>query len=125
MAPAVTDNLKAAVITAILAIGVSGLIVSVLALMLALFKTGLGTALFSTNSCCSNSEWASWRGWGLHGRLFVCVCILRRESCTHCMHALLHVLLRRVGCDHMLCCCIMGHPLTSQGSCALQQCVCV
>jgi hypothetical protein len=56
MAPGVTDSLKAALISVILAVGVSGIIVCVLVLMLALFGTGLRTALVS-KTCLNTSEY--------------------------------------------------------------------
>jgi hypothetical protein len=56
MAPSVTDSLKAALISVILAVGVSGIIVCVLVLMLALFGTGLRTALVS-KTCFNTSEY--------------------------------------------------------------------
>lgn len=55
MAPSVTDSLKAALISVILAAGVSGIIVCVLVLMLALFGTGLRTALVS-KTCLNTSK---------------------------------------------------------------------
>jgi hypothetical protein len=55
MAPSVTDGLKAALISIILAVGVTGIVVCVLVLMLALFGTGLRTALVS-KTCLNNSE---------------------------------------------------------------------
>lgn len=55
VAPNVTDALKAGLISVILAVGVSGIIVAVLVLMLALFGTGLRTALVS-KTCLNNSE---------------------------------------------------------------------
>lgn len=47
MAPGATDSLRSAVLTAILAIGISGLVVCVLVVLLAGLRTGLGTALTS------------------------------------------------------------------------------
>lgn len=55
MAPSVTGSLKAGLISAILAVGVSGIIVCVLVLMLALFGTGLRTSMLS-KTCFNNSE---------------------------------------------------------------------
>lgn len=58
VAPGAVSSLKTGVLTAILAVGVSGLAVCVLVLLLGLLKTGLSTALLSSSSpgCCAGGS---------------------------------------------------------------------